>query len=247
MNQSLLHPRAEHLSSISASPVTVSRGSGFTRSQAFVRTAFSRRAALGAIIGSVLTARALAQDHVQAPELKPYVEVPPVAGEEAIVRVFFSPNCAYSRQYFQFFRNLEATLPKNRQFVFSPLINRGDGLDYALAFEAVRIAYPRFLDNFVDASLQGAQDHGMRTDTWPGIDRIGRAAHVPESVPRLVVGHRHDVDLAVARALVRQKALKITNTPSVSVAGTYIVTPELTNGDAHMFSQLINGLITMTI
>lgn len=207
----------------------------------------SRRAVLGTLVGSLLAAHVSAQDRVQPPDLKPYVEVPPVAGDEAVVRVFFSPNCAYSRQYFQFFKNLEATLPKNREFVFSPLINRGDGLDYALAFEGVRVAYPRYLDNFVDASLQGAQDHGLRTDTWPGIEQIGRAAHVPESVPRIVAARRQDVEKAVAKAIVRQKALKITNTPSVSVAGTYIVTPEVANGDAHVFSQLINGLITMTI
>lgn len=206
-----------------------------------------RRTVLGALVGTIAAARVCAQEHVQALELKPYVEVPPVAGDEAVVRVFFSPNCAYSRQYFQFFRNLEATLPKNRQFIFSPVVNRGDGLSYALAFEAVRLAYPRYLDNFVDASLQGAQDHGLRTDTWAGIDRIGKAAHISESVPRLVAARRDEVDQAVAKAIVRQKALKITNTPSVSVAGTYIVTPELTNGDAHLFSQLINGLITMTI
>ena len=213
----------------------------------FQQIKVARRSALGALVGTLLMGTARAQDRVQASELKPYVEVPPVAGDEAVVRVFFSPNCAYSRQYFQFFRNLEATLPKNRQFVFSPVVNRGDGLSYALAFEAVRLAYPRYLDNFLDASLQGAQEHGLRTDTWAGVDRIGKAAHIPESVPRLVATRRHDVDQAVARAIVRQKALKITNTPSVSVAGTYIVTPELTNGDAHMFSQLINGLITMTI
>ncbi len=207
----------------------------------------SRRAALGALIGLAATAVARAQDRAQMPELKPYVEVAPVAGDEAVVRVFFSPNCAYSRQYFQFFRNLEATLPKNRQFIFSPVVNRGDGIAYALAFEAVRQSFPQYLDNFVDASFQGAQDHGLRTDTWAGIDRIGKAAHVPQSVPRLVAALRHDVDQAVAKAIVRQKALKITNTPSVSVAGTYIVTPELTNGDMRMFSQLINGVITMSI
>ena len=207
----------------------------------------SRRSALGALICMTMSAGGRAQERPQAPELKPYVEVAPVAGDESVVRVFFSPNCAYSRQYFQFFRNLEATLPKNREFVFSPVVNRGDGVAYALGFEGVRLAYPHYLDNFVDASLQGAQDHGLRTDTWAGIDRIGKAAHIPEPVPRLVAARRHEVDQAVAQAIVRQKALKITNTPSVSVAGTYIVTPELTNGDAHMFSQLINGLITMTI
>jgi protein-disulfide isomerase len=199
------------------------------------------------LFASFFVEHAGAQDKSPAPELKPYLEVPPVAGDEAVVRVFFSPNCAYSKQYFQFFKNLEATLPKNRQFVFSPLINRGDGLDYAIAFEAVRLAYPRYVDSFVEASLLGAQDHGLHTTTWAGVDQIGKAAHIPVTVPRLVAERRSEVQTAVAKAIVRQKALKITNTPSVSVAGTYIVTPEFTNGDTRLFSQLINGLITMTI
>lgn len=208
---------------------------------------FSRRRAILALATPFVAARAGAQEKAAAPELKPYLEVPPVAGDEAVVRVFFSPNCVYSKQYFKFFRNLEATLPKNRQFAFTPLINRGDGLTYALAFEAVRQAYPRYVDTFVDASLQGAQEHGFHTTSWAGVELIGRAAHIPTSVPRLVAAQRHAVQDAVARNIVRQKALKITNTPSVSVAGTYIVTPEFTNGDTRLFSQLINGLITMTI
>ena len=125
----------------------------------------TRRTALASLLAAFGAHRAGAQEKAAAPELKPYLEVAPVAGDETMVRVFFSPNCAYSKQYFQFFKNLEATLPKNRQFAFSPLINRGDGLAYALAFEAVRQAFPRNVDTFVDASLQGAQDHGLHTNS----------------------------------------------------------------------------------
>ena len=207
----------------------------------------SRRSVLAVLAASCAPRQVMADEKPGASELKPYLEVPPVAGDEAMVRVFFSPNCAYSRQYFQFFKNLEATLPKNRQFSFSPLINKGDGLNYALAFEAVRLCHSRYLDTFVEASLLGAQVHGLHTASWAGIDQIGKAAHLPSSLPRLVVEHKGDVQMATARAIVRQHALKITNTPSVSVAGTYIVTPEFTNGDTRLFSQLVNGLITMTI
>lgn len=207
----------------------------------------SRRALLAGLGLAGLSPQIFAQDKTAASEIKPYLEVPAVAGDEAVVRVFFSPNCAYSRQYFQFFKNLEATLPKNRQFAFSPLVNRGDGLTYELAFEAVRAAYPRFVDNFVEASLLGAQVHGLHTNTWAGVDRIGKAAHIPVSVPRLVAERKQEVQVAAAKAIVRQHALKIANTPSVSVAGTYIVTPEFTNGDARLFSQLVNALITMSI
>lgn len=207
----------------------------------------SRRSLLVTTMAAFGSRQVLAQDKAPGPEIKPYLEVPPVAGDEGVVRVFFSPNCAYSRQYFQFFKNLEATLPRNRQFAFSPLVNRGDGLTYALAFEAVRLVYARYVDTFVEASLLGAQVHGLHTTSWAGVDQIGKAAHIPVSVPRLVAQHRQDVQTATAKAIVRQHALKITNTPSVSVDGTYIVTPEFTNGDARLFSQLVNGLITMSI
>ena len=209
--------------------------------------AISRRGVLAALGAVGLSTRALAQDKVASAEVKPYLEVPPVAGDESVVRVFYSPNCAYSRQYFQFFKNLEATLPKNRQFVFSPLVNRGDGVTYELAFEAVRASYPRYVDNFVEASLLGAQVHGLHTNTWAGVEQIGKAAHIPVSVARLVAERKLEVQSAAARAIVRQHALKITNTPSVSVAGTYIVTPEFTNGDTRLFSQLLNAVITMSI
>jgi hypothetical protein len=39
--------------------------------------------------------------------------------------------------------------------------------------------------------------------------------------------------------------LAVTNAPTVAAAGTYLVTPEFTAGDAAMFSQLVNGLISM--
>jgi hypothetical protein len=163
------------------------------------------------------------------------------------VRVFFSPNCPFSKQYLGFFRNLEATMPARKRFAYSPLVNRGDGLDYPLAFEAIRAQYPAYIDNFVEASLLGVQEHGLTTRTWRGIDLIAKAAHVPGSIGRLVEDHRSEVAAAAVEAIRRQAALSVTNTPTVAVAGTYIVTPEFTNGDAAMFSQLVNGLISMTI
>lgn len=178
-------------------------------------------------------------------QIKPYLEVKPVAGDEETVRVFFSPSCPFSKMYFQFFKNLGATIPESKTFEFSPLVNKRDGVGYALAFLAVRRYYPRWVDNFVEASLVGVQDRGLLTRTWGGIDSIGRAAHVPESVPALVSAHAEELRRALLEAIQRQSALAITNTPAVAVGGTYIVTPEFTNGDAAMFSRLVNGVISM--
>lgn len=187
--------------------------------------------------------------HAQVPagmeQLKPYLQVKPVAGDEETVRVFFSPSCPFSRMYFQFFKNLEATLPQDKTFAFTPLVYKADGIQFALSYLAVQKYYPAYIHNFMEAAFIGVQDKGLSTLNWAGIDRIGRAAHVPVSVPELVQAHGDTLRASLQSLLVLQKSLQITNTPAVSVAGTYIVTPEFTGGDTAMFSQLVNGIISM--
>lgn len=178
-------------------------------------------------------------------QLKPYLQVKPVPGDDETVRVFFSPSCQFSRNYFQFFKNLETTMPKPKTFEFTPLVNKGDGLAFALSFLAVEKYYPAYTHNFMEASFIGAQDLGISTVNWAGIDRIGKAAHIPVSVPLLVKQHEATLRADLATLLTLQKDLQVTNTPAVTVAGTYIVTPEFTNGDAQLFSQLVNGIISM--
>ncbi|WP_301233227.1 thiol-disulfide isomerase [Pandoraea cepalis] len=199
------------------------------------------------MISGVLSMPALsyAQTTQGMEQLKPYLQVKPVPGDEETVRVFFSPGCQFSRAYFQFFKNLQATLPKGKTFQFTPLVNKADGIQFALSYMAVQKYYPAYLHNFIEASFIGVQERGISTLNWAGIEKIGRAAHIPVSVPALVNAHAGDLTASVEALLVTQKALKITNTPSVSVAGTYIVTPEFTNGDAALFSQLVNGIISM--
>lgn len=178
-------------------------------------------------------------------QLKPYLQVKPVAGDERMVRAFFSPSCTYSRMYFQFFKNLQATLPESKTFAFTPLVNKGDGLSFALSFLAVQKFYPAYLNNFIEASFVGVQDKSLSTINWVGIERIGRAAHVPVPVPKLVNDNAKFLREELKNLISLQHDLGITNTPAVSVGGTYVVTPEFTSGDAALFSQLVNGIISM--
>lgn len=178
--------------------------------------------------------------------LRPYLQVKPVEGEGQVVRVFFSPSCAFSRAYFGFFRNLQATLPQGRRFEMSVVVNQGDGLAYALAFETVASVYPAHVANFVEASMLGVQERGLGASNWRAIERFGAAARIPRPLPAVVHERLVEARARVERAMERQRALAITNTPAVAVAGTYIATPEFTNGDATAFSQLVNGLISMT-
>ncbi len=178
--------------------------------------------------------------------LRPYIQVKPVDGEQGVVRGFFSPSCRFSRQYLHFFRNLASTLPANRKFVYTPVVNKLDGMTYAMSFYAVELYYPAYVPNYVAASMQGVQDLGLNIKKWSVIDKIGLAAHVPVPVSGLVNAHLPQIEEEIRHMITVQSRLSITNTPSIAVDGTYIITPEFTRGDSELFSKLTNALISMS-
>lgn len=180
-----------------------------------------------------------------ADQLRPYLQVKTVEGDEFRVRAFFSPSCSFSKQYLSFFLNLSNTLPQGKQFAFTPVVNKADGLTYAFAFAAVQRFYPRHVNNFVEASLRGVQDMGLSTRTWVGIERISKAAGIPVPMGRLVEDNLPLLQNDVEGLMTLRSKLKVTNTPSVSIAGTYIVTPEFTGGDPNQFSTLVNAVVSM--
>lgn len=190
---------------------------------------------------------AFAENATKNEGLKPYIQVQPVAGDERVVRVFFSPACSYSKQYLSFFNNLSKTLPASKKFAYTPLVNKGDGLTYALAFAAVKRFYPAYLSLFVEASMIGVQDKGIATTNWVGIERIGKAIKLPASIAVVVAQNKDVLVQDVVQFMEVRKALKVTNTPSVAVAGTYIVTPEFTAGDVEQFNQLVNAVISLSL
>jgi hypothetical protein len=213
------------------------------RRRAFITTA--------SVIGAPLTSAlwlgsAHAQARAAAADITPYLKVPIVAGDETVVRVYFAPGCTYSRDYLQFFKNLQRTLPERKTFLWAPLANATDGLSYVIAFAAVQRWMPTHVANWVEASLIGAQDHQLSVRSWAGLDKIGRAAQLPQSVVGLVARRGDELRQDVKRLLLAQQGLGVTNTPSVAIAGTYIVTPEFAHGDPAVFSQLVNGVISMT-
>jgi hypothetical protein len=195
----------------------------------------------------VLSQASLAAEAEANPQntMRPYLEVTPVAGDSKVIRVFYSPRCPFSLQYLDFFNNLSTSVPKGTEFEFTPLVNTGDGISYALAFLAVRRYQPAHVRNFVTASLVGVQERHLAPSSWGGIDRLGQAAGLPVPLSQLVNRHREQLRVDLQKILAIQKGLGVTNAPSVTVAGTYIVTPEFTRGDPQMFNQLINAVISM--
>lgn len=200
---------------------------------------------LGIALCMVMGGYSYAQQTLPHNQFKPYLQVQPLSGDEKNIRVFFSPNCGFSRNYLQFFRNLATTLPEGKSLIYAPLVNKGDGLIFALSFAAVQRFYPHFLDRFIETSMIAVQDKGIATSNWVGIEKIGQMAKIPVSLPALVKQNQAQIQKDVERLITIRHHLNILNTPAVSVAGTYIVTPEFTGGDAQLFSQLVNGMISM--
>jgi len=184
----------------------------------------------------------------QNQQIRPYLQVPSVASEQSTVRVFFSPNCPFSKDYFDFFVNLSKTLPSELKFELSALPNKRDGIEYALSFLAVRRFYPNFVPNFVQASYLGFQELGLSSKSWAAIARVSRAIKLPLHLPSLVLRERTVLSKDLVALDDLCKALRVTNTPCVAVDGTYTVTPEFVAGaDPAMFNQLVNSVISMTL
>lgn len=207
-----------------------------------------RQLIVGALAGGLAAYASTAngQTPQQQEALKPYLEVKTFPGESRMIRAFFSPSCPFSRQYMAFFTNLAASLPASRTFSLTPVINHKDGMSYALAFETVRLVWPNRLPAFVEASFSAVQDRGLDTSTWSGMAKLVKFAKFDDLLVQ-VAGHRKEIESVCTRLVSLQAHLKISNTPAVAVVGTYVATPEFTQGNPEMFSALINSIISMSI
>ena len=184
----------------------------------------------------------------QNQQIRPYLQVTTVASEENTVRVFFSPNCPYSASYFDFFVNLSKTLPKELRFELSALPNTKDSAAYALSYLAVRRYFPTHLKQFVQASFVACQTQGLSSKNWGVIQKIATSSHISVSLPSTVLKNKNILTEDLTDLIDLCKALKVTNTPCVSVDGTYSVTPEFVPGaDPTMFNQLVNSIISMSL
>lgn len=116
-----------------------------------------------------------------------------------------------------------------------------------MAFAAVQRYYPNFVQNFVEASLVGVVDRKIPPTSWAGLEQIGKASRLPVSLAKLTAQNEAQVIEDVSFLVTLRHNLQIINTPAIAVVGTYVVTPEFTNGDAQLFSQLTNAVISMAL
>jgi protein-disulfide isomerase len=217
-------------------------------SSSCIRRLFILQAVCALTPGARAGTKVLVDNSPQDQKFKPYLQVSPVASEENTVRVFFSPNCPYSYNYFNFFTNLSKTLPSELRFELTPLPNKRDSAQYALAFLAIRRYLPRFINEFTKSSFQLIQEDGLSSKSWSTIEKISKQSKIELSLPQLVLKQKSTLTQDLIDLIELSKKLEVTNTPSVAVAGTYTVTPEFVTGaDPNLFNQLVNGVISMAL
>lgn len=172
-------------------------------------------------------------------------------GEKAVF--FFDFSCQFSANYHIPMLNWERTLPKGPNVPavsveYVPVINYNDqrrrndmaigaaGYYAALATCRDQTQFRSFLEAVYDGRLRDGHPLTSRT-LWTfackkaGLDFVAfsqNAAKVHKDV--------------LAKAALRLTQYQVATTPTVGVAGQFILTPDDVNGDAEMFFNILNGL-----
>ena len=146
------------------------------------------------------------------------------------------------------------TAPPPIKTEFVPIVNAFDGRDKLIRSVKASIFYyagvltartPDQFAAFVAEAYSQRQDRGLPLDTkslWEvciakaGIDRNAYAKNIAKI-------SESNVQYALDKFL----AYKVTESPSVGVAGQYVFSPAQTNGDPEMFFNILNGLSTQLI
>ena len=171
---------------------------------------------------------------------RPYIELaPPISEDLQKVLTFFSFSCPFCRLQHDAIANWATGLPtKYLQHEFVPVVTDKQTMTAAIIYYAARRQYPkpRDLQAFMGRAYMAIQDgNKSMTDPKTWVPLLAR--------PFAANDHKTDV-IAAAKRLVDYQ---ITNTPSIAMAGRYVITPEIVNGRTDTFIQLANGVASMAL
>lgn len=178
----------------------------------------------------------------------PYAEVPPIGEDARRCIAFFQFTCPHCRDLHPSLVRWGRSLPRGVGFEFMPVVAPSTPLDRgqvmaARAWYAIAQATPSRLGAFTDSAYALVQDGRMRLEsgaTWEAAARqagVGDFARVWERVPVA----------RLQRAMEKLAAYRIQSTPSLVIAGRYVVTLDDTQGDAELFLRLASGLLSRTL
>lgn len=190
-------------------------------------------------------------------ETKPYeILNPPIKGDFSRVRLLFSYDCPFCRNYHNGLVQWGASLPKPLSFEATPLITReGDALFNAVLGRLItKDVAPQVLqtyDYLMYMRLQGDPEMGTppvsQLTVTDVLRTIVEAGADGKAVQAYLRGRGKGVENRVADHARLVRTYKLTSTPSVALAGRYVVTPDNAQGNPQQFLLLLNGIVSRII
>ena len=177
----------------------------------------------------------------------PYAEVSPVGEDARRCIAFFQFTCPHCRDLHPSLVRWGRSLPRGVGFEFMPVLAPTAPLDRgqvmaARAWYAVAQVAPSRLEAFAERVYALVQDGRMSMEagaTWEAAARQAGVGDFARAWERLQVDR-------LQRAMAKLAAYRIQSTPSLTLAGRYVVTPDDTQGDDDLFLRLASGLLSKT-
>lgn len=184
---------------------------------------------------------AMAQE--AAPSL-PYREVKAQAEDAKKVIVFFSFSCPICAGYDQLLSRWVKTMPPGWTAEFMPIAvpDKGNYMA-ARAFYSVKQADPERLPAFMSAVYTLIQQNGMTMEdpqTWKKAVDIAHVAGFQDAWKQVT-------QAKLEKAFAKLLTYGVDATPSMVIAGRYVISPDDVSGDQAMFINLANGMISKEI
>lgn len=224
----------------------------------------SRRQALlwmGSLLSAPVLANPLPKAVPGAPpsSSKPYDMInPPISDDKNRVRFFFAYDCPHCRSYHNGLYQWGQTLPKSLTFDAYPVITSPDNENLIIAVYIRLIAQavaPKALmlyDQAMYGLLQGDPDAGTspasRITVEDALAALVRSGANADTLRAYLSGNevaQLEKSIPEHARVIEKYGIKAT--PSVAVAGRFLVNPDHTNGNAQQFLMLINGIISRLI
>lgn len=196
------------------------------------RRAFLFSAAISAIAVGLPRAQAAQSDAL------PYREVR-VPGDAKQVFVFFSFTCTACRAHHYSLQEWGNSLPAALSFEFIPVvIPDAEHVLAARGWYAARLVAPSRLSQFADAMYSQIHDFKRslsRPETMLSAAKAAGISGFTEAWTKVP-------ETTIRTAAERLAQYRITETPSMTIGGRYVITPDNANGDEKLFIALANGL-----
>ena len=161
---------------------------------------------------------------------------------------FFQFGCPHCRDLHPSLARWGRSLPRGVDFEFMPVLAPTAPLDRgqvmaARAWYAVARDAPSRLEAFAESAYVFVQDRRLSMDaatTWVAAARHAGVSGFTRAWERVRVDR-------ILRATEKLIAYRVQSTPSLAIAGRYVVTLDDTQGDAELFFRLASGLLSKAI